>query len=116
MSARSFNITKTTKQSNIQVMHHEGEIHVQLHRTIVFSLKLNGDIVLNSGGWQTVTTKTAINRAFSQLKINAGVSQVKGQWYVTFNGMKYDFKDNMVLKRYEIERTVNAIFNELACV
>jgi hypothetical protein len=97
MSARSFDINKTTKQSNIQVHHKENSTYVTLHKTLVFSINKFGMIFLNSGGYRTNTTKTAINRAFSQLNINGQVSQVKGEWFVTFNGEKIPFKDEMVL-------------------
>ena len=97
MSARSFNIDKTAKQSNIQVIKETKMLKVKLHNTFVFCLSEGGVIVLNSGGYRTNTTKTAINRAFSQLNIDGQVSQVKGEWYVTFNGDKLKFQDSMTL-------------------
>jgi len=107
MSARSFDINKTTKQSNIQVFHEGGIVKVKLHNTYVFCMSENGTIVLNSGGWQTNTTKTAINRAFSQLNIDGHISQVKGQWFVTFNGEKYSFKDGMGLSLKPLLQALN---------
>lgn len=108
MSARSFNINKTTKQGNIQVLRGDRGVQVTLHRTNVFILDyVNGVIELNSGGWQTTTTKTAINRAFSQLGIDGGVSQKKGQWYVSYNGQVFDFKDGMVLSSSTLQNVVS---------
>lgn len=66
---------------------------VQLHDTIIVKLFANGEVRLNSGGWQTVTTKQRINR-FSPFRIK----QVKGLWSVwsrgegnTFVGLYRDF-------------------------
>lgn len=82
MSARSFDINSTRKQSNIQVIQ-EGETKcVKLHNTVVFGLNRSG-MTLNSGGWRTSTTKIAINRAISQTISGYGVFQKKGQWFVS---------------------------------
>lgn len=52
-------------------------IGVRLHGTYVVKLHSDGTFTLNSGGWQTVTTKDRIN-AFSP----AGVYQHQHQWWV----------------------------------
>jgi hypothetical protein len=98
MSARSFKIDVTRKQSNIQVIKSDSKIDVKLHNTIVFSAD-KGVITLNSGGYRTVTTKTAINRAFSQLNLAYGVLQKKGQWFVSKRGQTelIEFNDGMKL-------------------
>lgn len=99
MSARSFNIKLTRKQSNVKVIHNENSIMVKLYDTIVFAINCHGLIVLNSGGYKTISTKTCINRAFRQLGLhNMRVRQVKGEWIVNFMGQDLDFKDEMVLK------------------
>lgn len=97
MSARKFDITKPKKYGNVEVIHNGLEISVRLHRTIVASFNpSNMAIVLNTDGWLTPTTKTAINNALSQFadllsQPTGSVSQVKGKWY--FNGKPYS--DNM---------------------
>jgi hypothetical protein len=107
VSARSFNINKTTKQSNIQVYHESNSKAVKLHNTIVFCLHSDDKITLNSGGWKTNTTKTAINRAFSQLNLDGHISQVKGQWFVTFNGETVKFDDGMTLRLDPLMQALN---------
>lgn len=52
-------------------------IALKLHATDVVTYHRDGRIVLNSGGWRTVTTKERMNR-FSPLSI----SQSKGHWGV----------------------------------
>ena len=70
-------------------------IGIKLHDTFVVTYKKNGSIILNSGGWKTVTTKARIND-FSPVWL----TQEKGEWYVnssyswSFEG-RYIFKDGM---------------------
>ena len=92
MSARSFDINVTRKQSNIQVTKTEQGINVFLHGHKVVNCCFNV-ITLDSCGWRTPTTKVAINNALSQLGRSERVSQVKGQWFI--NGQ--EFKDGMKL-------------------
>ncbi len=40
-------------------------------------------IFLNTGGWQTVTTKRKMNQAANQFGLGFSVHQHKHQWYVT---------------------------------
>lgn len=55
-----------------------GDIAVRLHRTDVVIYHRDDDTVtLNSGGWQTVTTKERMNRF-----TNVRVYQEKHVWYV----------------------------------
>ena len=66
MSARSFDLNKTKKFGNVKITSTPDEIVVTLHQTdVVVYNKKNGSIRLNSGGWRTNTTKTAINNALS---------------------------------------------------
>lgn len=55
-------------------------IHLKLHDTYVVTWYADGRIELNSGGWRTVTTKARINE---HLERGYGISQVRGQWYLT---------------------------------
>jgi hypothetical protein len=51
----------------------------------------NGNIILNSGGWRTVTTKDRINK-YAPITIY----QENSRWYVgNWNEKKYYFADNM---------------------
>ena len=97
MSARSFNL-KWRRQGNITV-HHDGLgfYEIILHQTPVFIKYNDGSIVLNSGGYRTNTTKTAINRAFDLLDINARVWQRNFEWKLTYEGITTQFEDGMVV-------------------
>lgn len=41
-------------------------------------------VLLDTGGWFTVTTKTRMNQAANQFGLGYQVYQEKGQWYVWF--------------------------------
>lgn len=57
---------------------------VKLHATEVVKFYRNGDIVLDSGGWLTFTTKERMNRAVSSYYNDASwrVWSDRGVWYV----------------------------------
>ncbi len=54
------------------------ERRIRLHNTDIVVFKENGDIVLNSGGWRTVTTKDRMNMYIP----GRGISQKRGIWYI----------------------------------
>lgn len=83
-------MAQTQKVSGVatQVRKEGLNVSVQYHRTVVASMAqkhLNAPrvVTLNSGGWQTATTKTRINQ-FSNEFCNGRfrVTQEKGDWYV----------------------------------
>lgn len=56
-------------------------VGIRLHNTTVVKYTKTGELVLNSGGWQTVTTKDRIN-GFTPSDIK--VFSVKGEWRVKY--------------------------------
>jgi hypothetical protein len=62
---------------------------------------LEGDTVtLNSGGWETVTTKRKMNQASNQFGLGFGVFQKEWVWFVDLpNGETVKFVDGMSFKR-----------------
>lgn len=71
-----------------------GDIAVKLHNTDVVTYKPNGDVVLNSGGWRTYTTKDRINK-FAPIR---WLSQERGVWYVmNWEGVEVGYDDGMVV-------------------
>ena len=70
-----------------------GTISIKLHGTYIVTFHAGGRIVLNSGGWKTVTTKARLNE-FTPF----GISQRNGIWYVSRQGDWENtviFQDNM---------------------
>lgn len=112
MSARSFTLDKR-RQGNITVdrtiVEGEGEqIRIILHRTAVVTKQPNGELHLNTNGWETVTTKTAMNRAFQLLGVNAYIYQKKGSWFIVTNGETVDYEDGMVINKTKLENYLSA--------
>ena len=74
----------------------DGYTKVIYHTTKVVSF--NRDmIVLNSGGWETKTTKDRMNEASHEYGLNYSVYQKDFTWYVIYNKKCYPFEDNMQL-------------------
>lgn len=69
-----------------------GDIGIMLHATYVVTYCFNGPVILNSGGWKTVTTKDRINRFVPSC---ISLFQAGGQWYVSINGVKHAYCDGM---------------------
>jgi hypothetical protein len=106
MAARSFTLDKR-RQGNITVertiVDDVGEqIQVILHNTAVVVKMPDGRVMLNSGGWSTLTTKTAINQALRLLGRAERVVMKSGHWFlVQRDGKKEiraDFFDGMCLR------------------
>ena len=78
----------------------DGYTCIRYHSTEV--VKFNDDeIILNSGGWQTVTTKLRMNQASNQFRLGFYVHQRQHEWFVTNSGRTYSFNDGMILERYK---------------
>ena len=71
---------------------------VTYHQTVVVAFN-DKEIVLDSGGWRSATTKQRINQASNQFGLNLSVYQSKGDWYVDYQGVTLDFRDGLVLSR-----------------
>lgn len=70
----------------------DNTVAIKLHNTYVVKINPNGTYTLNSGGWQTSTTKDRINQ-YSPVR----VYQRKFEWYISLNGKEYPFMDGMVV-------------------
>jgi hypothetical protein len=112
MSARSSTLNKR-RQGNItvsktQVVGEGEQVIITLHQTNVVVKQSTGEIHLNTNGWETVTTKTAINRALELLGVKAYISQKKGVWYLTTEGETVAYKDGMVINKTKLENYLSA--------
>lgn len=59
------------------------DLAVRLHNTYIVIFRQDGKVVLNSGGWQTLTTRDRMNRYIPE---PWRISQTQGIWYVTGYG------------------------------
>ena len=63
--------------------------------------KVGNAITLDSGGWQTFTTKRKMNQAADQFALGYGVFQKAHKWFVTLpTGETIPFTDGMTFNRY----------------
>lgn len=85
--------------NNTHVVRQEnGDISIRLHHTYVVTYVAGtADIVLNSGGWRSVTTKDRIN---TFLPLRFRVSQRAYVWYVSdrYTGSETEYEDGVILR------------------
>jgi hypothetical protein len=64
--------------------------------------KVGDTITLDSGGWETVTTKRKMNQAAQQFALGYAVTQRNFKWFVTLpTGATVPFYDGITFNRYE---------------
>ena len=72
-----------------------GETFVKYHRTKVV-LFTKDTIILDNGGYQTVTTKTRMNQTSNQFDLGFRVYQKNFDWFVEHNGKTHEFTENSI--------------------
>jgi len=95
------NIEKSKKIGNntYEIIYKNGDKSIRLHYTDILTFKNNGEIILNSGGWNTNTTKDRLNH---YLPSNMFIYQKNFIWYLRINDKDYLFKDNMRIKNDKV--------------
>ena len=63
----------------------DGGVAIRLHSTDIVTIHDDGSMILNSGGWLSVTTKERINRYTP-----ARITQRAGVWYMADGSLFYD--------------------------
>lgn len=93
-SARGQRMPKLAHNTHV-VPTSDGGYAVRLHHTNIVTFYPDGTIALNSGGYQTVTTKARMNEVLRTVGVK--VDQVRGTWYVRDFGtqQKVEFFDGM---------------------
>ena len=76
----------------------DGFTRVTYHQTSVVKFNYN-EIILNSGGWETVTTKSRMNQTSNQFDLGFKVYQKDFEWFVRWDGKDIPFEDNMIIFR-----------------
>lgn len=77
-----------------------GSMQVIYHSTVVIEWG-DKNIILNSGGWKTLTTKTRMNQAMNQYGLGYSVFQKDFEWHVVNQktGAVIAYEDGMTLPR-----------------
>lgn len=96
--AQQYKVSK----NNTKIRQEGGYTIVRLHDTDVVKFN-DAEVILNSGGWLTATTRTRMNQTCNQYALGCGVSSKGGQWMVSIDetGNKVEFYDGIVIKRRE---------------
>jgi len=92
-------LSKRIANNTLEIQYPDGSTAYRLHNTDIVTYKPNGDIVLNTGGWNTVTTRARMN---SYLPQGLRVQRRKGESFIvdTKNNSLLPLCDCMVLKGY----------------
>lgn len=78
-----------------KVFERNGYNIVKFHSTEIVQWN-DDEIILNTGGWESVTTKQRMNQTASERLLNYQVFQRDFQWYVIWNGVQYPFQGNTI--------------------
>ena len=76
---------KLSSYKTVWIDNDEGGLVIYQHTKIV-EWDNNGNVTLNSDGWETVTTKRKMNQASNQFCLRFGVIQRDHKWYVVLDG------------------------------
>jgi hypothetical protein len=86
--------SKKIKNNTRLTVYQNGDKIYRLHDTDIISY-VGDKIILNSGGWDTVTTRSRFNEF---LPLDIHVYRQKGVTYVSYKNEKLEFSDGMELK------------------
>jgi hypothetical protein len=85
-------MSKISKNNTAISRNADGSIVVRLHSTDVVTVATDGTVTLNTGGWNTVTTRARMNQAANEFNLGFRVFQEKHSLYVrVFDSKPYDF-------------------------
>lgn len=73
----------------------KGQIEIIYHQTAVVTYNFE-QIILNTGGWWTRSTKTRMNQASEALGLGFRVFQKKGDWFVDYKGNIQPFDNDSI--------------------
>ena len=98
MSAKGFNINETKKQGVIRVLDLGSGLRAVDYRGTKVVEEISSHVIkLNTNGWLTNTSKTAINRYFQQRLPSFRIFQKDFTWYLQTEGKTVEYKDNMLI-------------------
>ena len=90
------------------ISHRDGFTCVTYHNTDVVKFNEN-QIILDTGGWRSATTKVRMIQTSNQFGLGFGVFQKQYDWFVTYKGKCIPFEgQKLILNRKEEENADNA--------
>jgi hypothetical protein len=89
------------KKNTTVYKNEEGTTLVILYSTEIVRLN-SSEIILNSGGYYTDTTKNRMNLLFREEGIPLSIYQEKRKWYVKSPQEEIPFYNGMIIDRFEL--------------
>ena len=90
-NVRGVKSAKKIGNNTFEVIYKDGCKAIRLHRTDVVTFRRDGSCVLNSDGWETITTKDRMNKYAPVI-----VYQVDYIWYIKQKNSKFPQKGEPV--------------------
>jgi hypothetical protein len=75
----------------------DGTLTVRYHATDVVTVKADGSIVLDTGGWKTLTTRTRMLQAAHEYNLGYSIYQKAYRWFVTWKGETLPFDNRTMI-------------------
>lgn len=85
---------------------HDGNHQVVTYHSTQILKWNEEEILLNSGGWKTVTTARKLRQAATQFNLGYRLYIKAGVWTVEYNGHTYPFVDGMKIFRHIARKAV----------
>jgi len=95
LAEQGISSSKLISKSCRVIKYNNDDFTVRLYTTDILKIT-SGKIILNSGGYKTVTTKARLNEFLADHNIR--VWQEKREWFIDDRGVKRDFIDGIELK------------------
>ena len=89
---------KIVANNTLRYFTKDGNKVIRHHKTDILTFYNDGSFKVNTGGWNTVTTRARINKF---LPFGYGVSTKKGTLYFCANGEKIAFEDYIIVSGHE---------------
>ena len=90
--------TQTISHNNTTICTEGGKTTVTLHSTPIVTYD-DVTIVLNNGGWNTVTTAARMNQVANERDLDFSVSRRGGSMVATYKGAAYDVAPIATIER-----------------
>ena len=84
--------SKLVDTNTLEIEYQNGDRAIRLHNTNIITIKENGDVILTSGGWRTLTTKDRINK---YIPLNLHLRQDNFNWLLKNSHREVVFFDNI---------------------
>ena len=96
------------ENNTYEVTYKDGCRAIRLHRTDIVTFRPDGKFAINSGGWQTRTTKHRINKYCRTIQVWAS----KKKWYVSRAGREglADYKGGAFDATYPVDYNDHMMF------